>query len=113
MDAKEAIKVLVELRSSIIERATENLNKPVRLGFNDVLKNLSTEKVKGYSINLDTRKTTVAFRRSYANSKFCELVGLSNVEWLKVQDHCEKEKLQQELNLWITGTLKLHKEELL
>jgi len=115
MELKAAIKVLSEIKASIVNKAVENLAKPVRLNYDnkDIKSKLTADKVKGYSVNYDNDKTAVQFRRNYCNKMFRQYQNLTTEEHTKIVSYVEEKELQQELNIWVSSALREHKAELL
>jgi len=110
---EDSLKILQTIKATILEKATEELNKPLRFIYSSKLKNLNGANIKIYSVNLDTNKTTVTFRRAYLETEFIKIVGLTAEDFNKILLAIREKELIQEFNIWFKETLKLNKESLL
>jgi len=110
---EDSIKILQTIKSTILEKALEELNKPLKFIYTQEIKVFRTHQVKGYSVNLDTMKTTITFRRGYLEQQFIKIVGLSTENFNKILLAIREKELTQEFNIWFKETLKLNKDSLL
>jgi len=113
MKYEQAIKTLRGIKTSILEKATKEFNSAIRISYNAVIEKVNQSNIKTYSVNFDSQKTAVTFRRIYAESRFIEFMELSKEDFNKVLTTVRDDDLIQEFNIWFKSVLQLNKEKLL
>ena len=113
MKYEQAIKTLKGIKATILEKATAEFNNSVRISYNGVLTKQNPEQIKNYSVNFDSNKTVITFRRTYAENKFISFVELSQEDFNKILNTVRSDDLIQEFNIWFKSVLQLHKEKLI
>jgi len=110
---EDSLKILQTIKATILEKATDELNKPLKFIYSEKPKVFNGTNIKVYSVNLDSNKTTITFRRAYLEQQFIKIVGLSTENFNKILLAIKTQELIQEFNIWFKESLRLNKEDLI